>query len=306
MTMFNRFGQVLKPITEMSDAHMDKPVKKGLVMEGGGMRGMFVAGVCDVLMENSIEFDGAVGVSAGAAFGCNYKSRQIGRAIRCTAKHCRDKQYCSFSNLIKTGDLFGAEYCYHTIPDKLDIFDIEAFEKNPMDFYVVCTDVHTGRPVYRKCHKADYSTLEWIRASASLPLVSNVVSVDGYDLLDGGIVDSIPLRFFCESGYDKNIVILTQPEGYTKKRNKLLSLIKFALKKYPRIIEAMENRHIMYNNTVSYIKEAEKEGKAYVIRPDCPLPVGRTEMKPEKLWQTYNIGREIASKHIGEIRDYLN
>lgn len=275
-------------------------------MEGGGMRGMFVAGVCDVLMENSIVFDGAVGVSAGAAFGCNYKSGQIGRAIRCTSKHCGDKEYCSFSNLIKTGDLFGAEYCYHIIPEKLDVFDVEAFENNPMDFYVVCTDVHTGEAVYRKCEKADYSTLEWIRASASLPLVSNVVSVDGYDLLDGGIVDSIPLKFFCDNGYDKNIVILTQPEGYKKSKNKLLPLIKGALRKYPKIITAMQSRHIMYNNTVSYIKKAEEQGRAYVLRPDAPLPVGRTEMKPEKLWDTYNIGRRVALNHLEKIRQYLN
>lgn len=274
-------------------------------MEGGGMRGMFVAGVCDVLMENGIVFDGAVGVSAGAAFGCNYKSGQIGRAIRCTAKHCREKEYCSLRTLIKTGDLFGAEYCYHEIPEKLDVFDKEAFEKNPMEFYVVCTDVLSGKTVYRKCEKADYTTLEWIRASASLPLVSNVVEIDGYKLLDGGITDSIPLKFFCDNSYDKNIVILTQPKDYLKTKNQLMPLVKKVLKKYPGIVEAMSNRHIMYNKAVEYVTEKERAGFAFVIRPETTLPAGRVDMKPDKLWETYNIGRQIAEKNIEKIKEYL-
>ena len=281
-------------------------MKKGLVMEGGGMRGMFVAGVCDVLMENGIVFDAAVGVSAGAAFGCNYKSGQIGRAIRCTAKHCRDKEYCSLQTLIKTGDLFGAKYCYHDIPEKLDVFDTKAFEENPMEFFVVCTDAVTGKTIYRKCDKADYTTLEWIRASASLPLISKVVEIDGYQLLDGGITDSIPLKFFCDSGFEKNVVILTQPADFTKKKSSNLFLLRRALRKYPKIAEAMERRHVMYNDTIKYIEEKEKKGQAFVIRPDGKLPAGRLDMKPDKLWATYNVGREVALRNLGKIKSYLH
>ena len=147
-------------------------MKTGLVMEGGAMRGLFTAGVIDVMMEKEIEFDGAIGVSAGAAFGCNYKSKQIGRALRYNINDCKDKRYCSMKSLITTGNLYGAEFCYHELPDKLDIFDCETFENNPMEFYLVCTDVLTGKPIYKKCEKADYDCLEWMRASASMPLAS--------------------------------------------------------------------------------------------------------------------------------------
>ena len=124
-------------------------MKTGLVLEGGAMRGMFTAGVLDVLMEHNIQLDGAVGVSAGAVFGCNYKSHQIGRTIRYNTEYCTDKRYASFGNLLRTGNLYSEQFCYHTVPEKLDPFDTEAFRENPMDFFVVCTDVRTGEPIYR-------------------------------------------------------------------------------------------------------------------------------------------------------------
>ena len=169
-------------------------MKTGLVMEGGALRGLFTAGVIDVLMENGITFDGAIGVSAGATFGCNIKSGQIGRAIRYNVKLCKDRRYFSFWSLILTGNLFGKNFCYHKIPEKIDPFDNDAFEKNPMEFYLVCTDVETGKPVYKKCDRLDGGNLEWVRASASLPLVSEIVEIDGMKLQDGGISDSIPLK----------------------------------------------------------------------------------------------------------------
>lgn len=158
-------------------------MKYGLVMEGGAMRGLFTAGVIDVLMENAITFDGAVGVSAGAAFGCNYKSNQPRRVIRYNTRFCHDKRFCSVSSLVKTGDMFGADFCYHEIPNKLDIFDYKTFNESPMEFYVVCTDVTTGKPVYRRCRVADDNELEWIRASASMPLASRIVEIGGMKLL---------------------------------------------------------------------------------------------------------------------------
>ena len=193
-------------------------MKYGIVLEGGAMRGLFTAGVTDVLMEEGITFDGAVGVSAGAAFGCNIKSNQPGRAVRYNLRFCNDKRYCSKRSLIKTGDLFNAEFCYHTVPEKLDPFDFKAYETSKMEFYIVCTDVLTGKPVYHRSSKMDRSGLEWLRASASLPLVSRIVEADGRKLLDGGISDSIPLRFMESVGYEKNIVVLTQPRDYRKKK----------------------------------------------------------------------------------------
>lgn len=152
-------------------------MKHGLVMEGGAMRGLFTAGVIDVMMEEGIGFDGAIGVSAGAVFGSNYKSNQPGRVIRYNLRFCQDPRYSSFRSLAKTGDLFGADFCYREIPDHLDPFDREAYESSPMDFYVVATDVHTGKPVYHNCRKGDREDLDWFRASASMPLAARIVEV---------------------------------------------------------------------------------------------------------------------------------
>ena len=149
-------------------------MKTGLVLEGGALRGLFSAGVIDVMMENGVKFDGLVGVSAGAAFGCNYKSRQAGRAIRYNTRFANDWRYCSWRSWLTTGDLFGGEFCYHVMPEELDIFDTAAFDSNPMEYYAVCTDVETGEPVYQKLMKCAYDTYEYIRASASMPLVSKV------------------------------------------------------------------------------------------------------------------------------------
>lgn len=281
-------------------------MKTGLVLEGGGMRGMFTMGVCDVLMENGINFDGAVGVSAGAAFGCNIKSKQNGRAIRYNLKYCQDKRFCSVWSLIKTGDIFGAEFCYRTIPEQLDLFDEKAFRENPMEFYAVCTDVKTGKPLYYNCKKGDRLDVKFIRASASMPLVSRVVKIGKYELLDGGISDSIPLKFFEKKGYDKNIVVLTRPTEYVKQPNKAMPLIKLCLKKYPKIINAMENRHIMYNKTIEYIRQKEQRGEIFVIRPEREVGIEQIEKDPVKLWEVYQMGRKTAEKSLNDIREYLN
>ena len=280
-------------------------MKTGLVLEGGAMRGMFTAGVLDILMEHNIEVDGVIGVSAGATFGCNYKSKQIGRTIRYNKRFCRDPRYCSFRSLIKTGDLFGAEFCYHTLPETLDLFDNETYEASPMEFHMVCTDVNSGKPVYYKCDKFDHDGLEWIRASASMPLVSRIVEVGGRQMLDGGISDSIPLSYFQSLGYEKNIVVLTQPRNYVKKENKLLPLMKLALKKYPKLLETMKNRHIAYNDTLEYIKQEEKKGSILVLCPKEKLPIGRIEHNPDRLQEVYELGRKIAKEQLLQIKQFL-
>lgn len=279
--------------------------KTGLIMEGGAMRGLFTAGVIDVMMENNIEFDGAIGVSAGAAFGCNYKSKQIGRAARYNIKYCNDPRYCSLKSLITTGNLFGADFCYRELPEKLDLFDNATYNSNPMDFYVVCTDVETGKPLYKKCDTTEGELLEWIRASASMPLVSKIVEVGGYKLLDGGISDSIPLKYFESIGYNKNVLILTQPKDYVKKKNELLPLMKIILRKYPKLVEAMAIRHEMYNKTTEYINEKEKKGDIFVVRPEKKLEVGRIEKNPEKLRQAHLAGRTEGEKAIAQMKEFL-
>ncbi len=281
-------------------------MKTGLVLEGGAMRGLFSAGVMDVMMEHNIELDGLIGVSAGAAFGCNYLTKQIGRSLRYNLKYCNDKRYCSFHSLIKTGDLYGADFCYHELPERLDIFDKEAFRNSPMEFYIVCTDVETGRPVYHKCGNDSSAELEWIRASASMPLVSRIVEIDGKHLLDGGISDSIPLQYFQSIGFNKNIVILTQPRDYIKKKNKLMPILRRALKQYPKACDAMAMRHDVYNETLRYIAEEETAGNTLVICPDEALPISRIEHDPAKLQAVYDIGRSVAQKRLTDIIDFLN
>ncbi|MBQ3054331.1 MAG: patatin family protein [Clostridia bacterium] len=281
-------------------------MKKGLILEGGAMRGLFTAGVLDVMMENGIVYDGAIGVSAGAAFGCNYKSGQIGRVIRYNTKFIRDKRYCGFRVLLRTGNFYSTEFCYKEVPLKYDIFDFDAYRKNPMDFYVVCTDIEAGKAVYHKFEGDKETGFDWIRASASMPIVSQIVEIDGKKLLDGGITDSVPLKYFQSIGYDKNVVILTQPKGYVKKKNRFIPLIKHIYKNYPNMVEAIKNRHNVYNDTLDYISEQEKMGTAFVIQPKEDLPVKRTERSPEKLRETYEIGRQIALELLPDILEYLN
>lgn len=280
-------------------------MKKGLILEGGAMRGLFSAGIIDRMMEENIEFDGLIGVSAGACFGCNYKSRQIGRTLRYNLKYSSDKRYCSVSSLIKTGDMYGAEFCYHTLPETLDIFDKKAFEENPVEFYMVCTDVQSGLAVYHKMEKADYEELEWMRASASLPLVSRIVEVGGKKMLDGGISDSVPIKYFENIGYEKNVVILTQPKNFRKEKSGLMPVITLALRKYPKLVEAMKHRHEMYNQTLDYIWEQERKGNVLVLCPDEKLPIKRTEHRKEVLQAVYDIGRAVFDKRVAEIKEFL-
>lgn len=269
------------------------------------MRGMFTAGVMDVMMTNGIRFDGVIGVSAGAAFGCNYKSGQIGRVIRYNTRFCGDKRYSGFRVLLREGNLFSTPFCYEEVPMKHDVFDFDAYERSPMEFYVVCTDVETGKPVYHKYEGRNDHGFDWIRASASMPLVSQIVEIDGQKLLDGGISDSVPVRYFESIGYDRNVVILTQPKGYVKKKNSIIPLMKLKYPRYPEMVQTMENRHVEYNETLNYIEQQEASGRLLVIRPDQALQIGRAEKDPKELMRVYEIGRKVAAQRLDEIRNYL-
>ena len=277
----------------------------GLVMEGGAMRGMFTAGVIDVLMENGITFDGAVGVSAGAAFGCNIKSCQIGRVIRYNKKYCRDKNFASLRSWIRTGDLYGADFGYRRIPQELDPFDVTAFRKNPMNFYVVATDMDTGEAVYHNCRSGDEYDLEWIRASASMPIASRPVEIDGRRFSDGGTSDSIPLKFMENEGYVKNAVILTQPAEYRKVQMKHFGIVRFMLRKYPKLVHALERRPDMYNAETAYVRTQSKKGKAFVIQPPQSLRIGSVCHDPDELERVYQIGRKTMQSRLKGLQDFL-
>lgn len=280
-------------------------MKTGLVLEGGAMRGLFTAGVIDVLMENNIKFNGAIGASAGAAFGCNYKSGQIGRVIRYSKRFANNKKYASLWSLLTTGDYFGAEYAYHFIPNKLDIVDFETFRNNPMEFWAVATNVGSGKAVYRQLNTLDYEELEFVRASASMPLVSNIVKLNGQRLLDGGVADSIPLAFFQKQGYQRNVVVLTQPKGYRKQPNKLMPLMHLQLHRHPKMLKALAERHIMYNKEVDLVLQEERKGNVFVLQPQIKLTIGHTSHNPKKMQETYEHGRKVATEELEKLKQFL-
>ncbi|MBQ0042931.1 MAG: patatin family protein [Lachnospiraceae bacterium] len=280
-------------------------MKSSFVLEGGAMKGLFTCGVLDVFMDQGIKVDGVVGVSAGACFGCNYISKQPGRALRYNLEYANDSRYCSVSNLIKCGDIYEPEFCYHTIPDELDPFDTDEVEKSDIAFYTVSTDVETGKAHYHRFKHGDRKDLEWMRASASMPLAANMVEIDGRRFLDGGVADSVPLRFMQHKGYDKNIVILTKPRDYIKGKNNLLPLIQIKYRKYPNLVKAIATRHIVYNRNSEYIKEQEKLGNCFVIAPDKDLPVGHISHDRDVLLDVYDIGYEKALQVVDDVKKYL-
>ena len=279
--------------------------KTALIMEGGAMRGMFTCGVIDVMMREKIAFDAAAGISAGAVFGCNFKSGQMGRPLRYNKRYCGDKRYCSLSSLLRTGDLYGADFCYRELPDELDPFDRAAFRENPMAFYVGATDVETGKCVFHLCADGGENDMLWFRASASMPLVSRPVEAEGRLLLDGGITDAVPYAYVESLGYRRNVIVLTQPRGYRKAPVRGLPLIRLLLRKYPRIAEAMAKRHEMYNRQMEQIDDREDTGEALVIRPPCALGIGHTEKRPEELERVYRLGVQAAEARLEDIRRFL-
>ena len=280
-------------------------MKTALILEGGAMRGMFTCGVTDVFQENGIEFDGAAGISAGAVFGCNFKSRQAGRAIRYNKRYGRDPRYCSLRSLLKTGDLYGVDFCYREIPDVLDPFDRAAFRENPMAFYVGATDVATGEAVYRRLTDGGEADIQWMRASASMPLVSRPVALEGRLLLDGGIVDPVPFAYMEGLGYDRCVAVLTQPKGYRKQPAKGMALFRLGLRKSPAVAAAMAVRHERYNGQMRQIDEREAAGTLLVIRPESGLGISRTENDPDALERVYRLGRAQGEKRLAEVREYL-
>ena len=279
-------------------------MKTALVLEGGAMRGIYTAGVLDVFMDNNIEFDGVIGVSAGAIHGCSYVAKQKGRSIRYYKKYCNDKRFMSFFSLITTGSLVGEKFCYHDIPDELDPYDYETFRNSETDFYAVSTDLETGKPVYAKCD--DLKTqMDYLLASASMPLVSKIVEVGGRKLLDGGVTDSIPVKATQKLGYDRIVVVRTGEDGYVKSpEGNFLSDRMY--RKYPQMVKAIRERHNMYNSQMKYVSELEEKGEILVIRPTRHVDIGRMEKSVEKLEEMYNQGRTDAQSRLEEVISFIS
>ncbi|MBQ5325719.1 MAG: patatin family protein [Oscillospiraceae bacterium] len=278
--------------------------KSALVLEGGGMRGAYTAGVLDYLMDKGVEFDTVYGVSAGALTGANYKSRQIGRGIRTFAAYLQDERYAGPQYLLKSGDWFNIDFSYNQIPNRLDPADYDTFNENKTDFYSVVSNVETGKAEYIKITDLR-KQMDRLRASASLPLLSNIVVVDGKKYLDGGSCDSIPLKKSISDGHSKNLVILTQHRGFVKKPSANRYACRVMYNKHPNYVKAMNNRHLMYNRQLKYTYEMERQGKAFVIQPQKPVEISRLEKNPARLMELYHRGKMDAAKNFENLMEYL-
>ena len=294
--------------TNMTKNHITTPPSTsstGLVLEGGGLRAMFTSGVLDVFMQNGIKLDAAVGVSAGVLFGCNYKSNQPGRALRYNIRFKDNPEYMSWRSLIRTGNYVNEHFSYHLLPHEYDPMDFQTYRENPMKFYAVCTDIDEGRPVYHEIDDADGIGLKWMQASASMPVFARPVEIEGRHYLDGGITDSIPLKFIQQKGYRKNVVILTQPADYYKKKAHVGLAMKMFLKKYPKVAELMSIRHVMYNEQLDYIRSEQQKGDTFLICPDEKLDIGRLSLKEDKMRRVYEAGVEKALSLLPQLKEFI-
>ncbi len=278
----------------------------GLVLEGGGMKGIYTAGVLDFFLDKEIEFSSCYGVSAGACCLCSYLSGQRKRAYRINVDYLEQKAYCSVESLLKTGDLFGVDMCYGLIPDYLDPYDYDAFNRYQGNAYAVVTNIKTGEAEYMPLKDMHQDTIA-VRASSSLPLLSRNVKIGDELYLDGGISDSIPIRRSMKDGNRKNVVILTKEEGYVRQPAKgaELALIRARYMRYPKVYECMRERHLTYNNTLQYIEEMQSQGKVFVIRPKQKSNVGRIEKDKAKLDALYEEGYRDAENCYLELLEYL-
>ena len=280
-------------------------MKIGLVLEGGGMRGLFSAGVLDALLElKELSVNGIVGVSSGALFGVNYVSKQKERAVRYNKKYADDKRYMGLHSWITTGNAVNKDFAFYELPYKLDVFDNETFKKAETDFYVVMTNVESGKPEYVLIEDA-FAQMEYLRATSALPFASKIIEINGKKYLDGGISDSIPIDF-CESlGYDKIIAVLTRPEG-TYKEDKLGFLYKLVYRKYPNLVNSLLNMATDYEKVLAKIKDLENKGKIFVVRPPEVLKIGRLEKNRDKIQKVYDTGLSTGLKELNNIVKYLN
>lgn len=277
--------------------------KTGLVLEGGGMRGIYTAGVLDVFLEHDIAFDGVIGVSAGAIHGATYVAKQKGRSIRYYKRHIKERRFMSIWNLITTGDYVGKKFCYQDLPNIYDPFDYKAFQDSKTKFYAGMTDVATGRPAYKLISNMK-KQMKLIRASASLPIISKPVLYRGHIYLDGGCSDSIPVQAMRERGYNRIVVIETRDRSYIKKPMNM-RLIRNIYRHYPRFCHQLSLRHVLYNQTRMEIEAQAENGRLFLIQPSKPLQIGRLEKDPKKLQEIYDIGRMDAEMKLAEMKKWL-
>ena len=278
-------------------------MQTGLVLEGGAMRGMFTAGVLDRMMDENIKFDSIIGVSAGALFGVNYLSNQKGRVIRYNKRFNSDKKYMGIGSLIKTGNIVNTEYAYDIVPKKYDLFDDDTFKASGVPYFAGVTNIETGKAEYIRINSV-FDQMDVLRASASMPFVSKPVLLDGKYYLDGGVADSIPYKKMMELGVQKTVVVLTREAEYVKPPMKK-TFAKIMYRKYPNFLKTLLSRYEDYNNCSDEIKQLEKEGRVFVIRPPKPITIAKLERDPEKLQSVYDMGVKTASEIMPRLLAYL-
>lgn len=276
----------------------------GLILEGGGMRGVYTSGVLDFFLDKGIEFSSVYGVSAGAVNMCSYLSKQRGRALDVSVDYLDSKKYCSVESFLFTGDLFHVDTCYHLIPEYLSPYDYETFDRYEGKAFSVATDIVRGRPEYFRIRDMK-KDIDKIRASASLPLVSRNVKIDGGLYLDGGISDSIPVRKSVMDGNRKNVVVMTKEVGYVRKPSSHLGLVKLRYLRYPKVAQLLARRHIGYNEQLAYIERLQENGQAFVIRPKNAGNVGRVEKDAEKLRELYRQGYRDTAECYDRLMEFL-
>ena len=278
--------------------------RAGLVLEGGAMKGVYTAGVLDFFLDAGIDFEKCYGVSAGACCMCSYLSKQRGRALATMTDYLNDKDYWGLSSFLRTGDLFNVQMCYHDIPEKLNLFDYEAFDKNPSRGYAVVTNIETGFAEYIPLQEM-HRDIEAVRASASMPFVSRNVDIGGKMYLDGGLADSIPILHAVTDGCRKNVVVMTKEEGYWRSPIRHAGAARLKYAKYPKVYELIKNRHNTYNETLRYIYEQVEEGTVFLIQPRYKSDVSRTEKDASKLRARYEEGYEEAASRKEELLAFL-
>lgn len=279
-------------------------MKTALILEGGAMRGLYTAGVIDVLMENNIETDLCIGVSAGALFGINYKSKQPGRVLRYNLKYSSDRRFVGWRSFLKSGDLMDKQFYFDDLPYKLDPMDLETYRNCKTQFKAVVTNLKTGQAEYPDIDDlADYKCMEFLRASGSLPFLSKNVEIDGVPYLDGGVADSVPVEYCLKEGFDKLIVVLTRPYGFRKSGD--IKLTKLFYKEYPQFCETLKNRNYIYSKQYDFIDELEKQGKIFVIRPTITIKTRATEKNPDVLNALYDLGKNDCNDRLSKLFEYI-
>ncbi len=279
--------------------------KVGLVLEGGGLRGIYTAGVLDAFLELGLEFPYLVGVSAGACNAVSYVSKQQGRAGRVILQNVMDPRYLGWGNLLRRGSIFGMEFIFDEIPRRIDPFDYQTFEESPVEFEAGATSMLTGRTRFFPKDRLVEDRHAVLRASSSMPLVAKPVMIDGEPYLDGAVGDSIPVGRALERGCDRAVVVLTQPRGFVKKPMSAHALRSLRYRAYPEFVRATDNRHVMYNETLRRIEQLEREGRALVIAPSHPCTFSGFEKDLDKLKVMYQEGIDAARAEEGAVRAFL-